>query len=73
MFLKLDFDAILFCMGKINTVCVFTGSSYGSREAYREDALKLAQIFKDNDITLVYGAKESWGCLQRNSSTLVGM
>lgn len=55
MFLKLDFDAILFCMGKINTVCVFTGSSYGNREAYREDALKLAQIFKDNDITLVYG------------------
>ena len=55
VFLKLDFNAILFFMGKINTICVFTGSSLGNSEAYKNDALRLAKIFKDNGITLVYG------------------
>ncbi len=40
----------------INTLCVFCGSRTGNNEAYSEVARRLAQIFCQHNITLIYGA-----------------
>ncbi len=42
-------------MSKIRSVCVFCGSRVGLDDKYREDAIKLGEIFLKNDIQLVYG------------------
>jgi uncharacterized protein (TIGR00730 family) len=39
----------------MDVICVFTGSSPGAREDYRDAAVSLAQALVSRDITLVYG------------------
>lgn len=39
----------------IKNLCVFCGSSLGSNPAYAEEAVQLAQILLNKNITLVYG------------------
>jgi uncharacterized protein (TIGR00730 family) len=36
-------------------ICVFCGSSTGNSEIFKTEAVKLANYFADNDISLVYG------------------
>lgn len=36
-------------------ICVFCGSSTGKSEIYKNEAIKLAEFFVENNITLVYG------------------
>lgn len=74
LFLKLLLTAILSFMNKIKTVCVFTGSSYGNCDIYRKDAITLASIFKESDISLVYGGgnKGIMGVLAKELKRLGG-
>ena len=66
--------AILSSMEKINSVCVFTGSSFGNSEKYRSDAVALARLFAENSITLVYGGgnKGIMGVLAKELKRLGG-
>lgn len=66
--------AILSLMKKINSVCVFTGSSFGKSERYREDAISLAHLFAENSISLVYGGgnKGIMGVLAKELKSLGG-
>src|SRR5688572_13336933 len=49
-------DMIIFtCMNELKSICVYCGSSQGINPVYREDAIKLAQIFAENNIVLVNG------------------
>ena len=61
-------------MEKINSVCVFTGSSFGNSEKYRSDAVALARLFAENSITLVYGGgnKGIMGVLAKELKRLGG-
>jgi hypothetical protein len=43
-------------MHKLNTICVFCGSSDGNDQAITDVAVQLGQVLAQNDITLVYGA-----------------
>ncbi|MDC8004978.1 TIGR00730 family Rossman fold protein [Aureisphaera galaxeae] len=43
-------------MTKLNKICVFCGSSAGNDTTITNDALQLARIFVEEEITLVYGA-----------------
>ena len=36
-------------------LCVYCGSSYGSRPEYKEAALSLAKALRERDLGLVYG------------------
>ncbi len=42
-------------MSTIKTVCVFCGSSIGRRVCYREAAIRLADVFIERGIGLIYG------------------
>ena len=42
-------------MPSIQSICVFCGSSSGSKPLYTEKAIALGNIFIENNITLVYG------------------
>ncbi len=42
-------------MNVLRSVCVYCGSSSGKNPSYREDAIKLSQIFVQNNIRLVNG------------------
>jgi len=42
-------------MAPINSICVFCGSSSGSREDYSQKARDLGLLFVDKNISLVYG------------------
>ena len=61
-------------MKKINSVCVFTGSSFGNSKKYRSDAVALARLFAENSITLVYGGgnKGIMGVLAKELKRLGG-
>ena len=49
-------DMIIFtCMNDLKSICVYCGSSQGINPLYREDAIRLSQIFVENNITLVNG------------------
>jgi uncharacterized protein (TIGR00730 family) len=41
--------------GQLRRVCVFCGSNYGRRPAYRAEAEALGRLLADNQIELVYG------------------
>ncbi len=43
-------------MGQLNKICVFCGSSSGNDTNITEAAKQTAELFTENDITLVYGA-----------------
>jgi len=43
-------------MSTLKNICVFCGSSDGNDTKITDDAIQLAQLFVERDITLVYGA-----------------
>ena len=46
-------------MKKLKSICVFCGSSFGARPAYRDAAERLGRLLAERGITLVYGG----GCI----------
>ncbi len=42
-------------MNQLRSVCVYCGSSKGNTPVYEADAVRLAEIFIENDITLING------------------
>ncbi|NOY50678.1 MAG: TIGR00730 family Rossman fold protein [Chlorobi bacterium] len=52
-------------------ICVFCGSSTGNSEIFKTEAIKLANYFADNDISLVYGGANV-GIMKVIADTMLG-